>query len=356
MPEKRVQLNQIVKNQLPSYVQEDFPLVGEFLSQYYQGQEYKGGPVDLIQNIDSYVKLSECGNLVKETNTTAYAGVTTSTIFVSNTIGFPDNYGLIKINDEVITYESKTDISFVNCKRGFSGITSFRNPNDPEDLIFSTSTAQNHENNTRVENLSVLFLDEFLKKTKNQFLHGFQKDLNEKINKPQFIRQSKDFYSTRGTDESFNILFGALYAEKVDIIRPIDDVISPSNAIYQKTKDFIVEPYVGDPENLINRTLYQNEFENISKAYAAVGAVEKISVGINTNSFYKVSLDESRATGGSTNLIYGDFSIHPKTKIIGQVGVAQTYIDVDSTLGFPNSGTLTFLYENGTTGVCTYSD
>ena len=40
MPEKRVQLNQIVKNQLPSYVQEDFPLVGEFLSQYYQGQEY----------------------------------------------------------------------------------------------------------------------------------------------------------------------------------------------------------------------------------------------------------------------------------------------------------------------------
>ena len=45
MSEKRVKLNQIVKNQLPSYVQEDFPLVGEFLSQYYQGQEYQGGPV-----------------------------------------------------------------------------------------------------------------------------------------------------------------------------------------------------------------------------------------------------------------------------------------------------------------------
>ena len=34
----------------------------------------------------------------------------------------------------------------------------------------------------------------------------------------------------------------ALYGEKVDIIRPIDDVISPSNANYQKTRDFIVEP------------------------------------------------------------------------------------------------------------------
>ena len=357
MSEKRVQFNQIVKNQLPSYVQEDFPLVGEFLSQYYQGQEYKGGPVDLIQNIDSYVKLSESGNLVKETNTTAAAGITTSTIFVSNTAGFPENYGLIKINDEIITYESKTDISFVNCKRGFSGITSFRNPSDPEDLVFSSSTAQNHENNTIVENLSVLFLDEFLKKTKNQFLHGFQKDLNEKINKPQFIRQSKDFYSRRGTDESFNMLFGALYAEKVDIIRPIEDVISPSNAIYQRTRDFVVEPLIGDPELLKNKTLFQDNFENISKAYAPVGDVQKVSVGINTNTFYKISLDaEPTNPDGSTNLLYGNFSIHSKTKIIGQVSVAQTYIDVDSTLGFPNSGTLSFLYENGTSGVCTYSN
>ena len=357
MSEKRVQFNQIVKNQLPSYVQEDFPLVGEFLSQYYQGQEYKGGPVDLIQNIDSYVKLSECGNLIKSTNTTAAAGITTSTIFVSNTEGFPDNYGLLKLNNEIITYESKTDVSFINCKRGFSGITSFRNPSDPEDLIFSTSTAQNHENNTRVENLSVLFLDEFLKKTKNQLLHGFQKDLNEKINKPQFIRQSKDFYSRKGTDESFNILFKALYAEKVDITRPIDDVISPSNAIYQKTRDFVVEPLLGDPELLKNRTLFQDNFGNISKAYAPVGNVQKISVGINTNTFYKISLDaEPVNPDGSTNLLYGNFSIHPKTKIIGQVGVAQTYIDVDSTLGFPNSGTLSFLYENGSSGVCTYSN
>ena len=356
MSEKRVKLNQIVKNQLPSYVKEDFPLVGSFLSQYYQGQEYQGGPVDLIQNIDSYIKLSECGSLVKSTNTTAAAGISTSTIFVSNTTGFPDNYGLIKINDEVITYESKTDISFVNCKGGFSGITSFRNPSDPENLVFSTSTAQNHENDTVVENLSVLFLDEFLKKAKNQFLHGFQKDLNEKVNKSQFIRQAKDFYSTRGTDQSFDILFGALYGEKVDIIRPIDDVISPSNANYLKTRDVVVESVSGDPEKLVNRTLYQNEFENISKAYAPVASVEKISVGIATEEYFKISLDTSPATGGSTNLIYGEFSNHAKTKIIGQVGIAQTFIDVDSTLGFPNSGTLSFLYENGTSGVCTYSD
>ena len=144
MSEKRVKLNQIVKNQVPSYVRDDFPLVGEFLSQYYLGQEYQGGPLDLINNIDSYIKVSENSNQVKSTSTTKNAGITTSTIFVLNTDGFPDNYGLIKINDEVITYESKTDVSFVNCTRGFSGITSYRDPSAPENLVFSTSESQIH--------------------------------------------------------------------------------------------------------------------------------------------------------------------------------------------------------------------
>ena len=272
MSEKRVKLNQIVKNQVPSYVRDDFPLVGEFLSQYYLGQEYQGGPLDLINNIDSYIKVSENSNQVKSTSTTKNAGITTSTIFVLNTDGFPDNYGLIKINDEVITYESKTDVSFVNCKRGFSGITSFTNPTDPENLIFSSSVAENHEKDTAVSNLSVLFLDQFLKKTKKQFLHGFQKDLDEKLNQAQFIRQSKDFYSTRGTDESFKILFGALYGEDVKINRPIDNVISPSNANYRITKDLVVELISGNPDDLLNKTLFQDSFENISKAYAPISA------------------------------------------------------------------------------------
>ena len=64
---KKVQLNKIVKNQLPEYVREDFPLVGEFLSAYYKGQEYQGGPIDLVNNIDSYIKLSENGNIIKST-------------------------------------------------------------------------------------------------------------------------------------------------------------------------------------------------------------------------------------------------------------------------------------------------
>ena len=152
MSEKRVKLNQIVKNQLPSYVQEDFPLVGDFLSQYYQGQEYQGGPIDLIQNIDSYIKLSECGSLIKSTNTTAYAGITTSTIFVSNTTGFPDNYGLIKINDEVITYESKTDKVLLIVREVLVELHHFVIPQIPK---ISFSRHQQLENTKIIQQLKI---------------------------------------------------------------------------------------------------------------------------------------------------------------------------------------------------------
>ena len=65
MSKNRVQLNSVVSSQLPQYVQEDYPLVSSFLKQYYLGQEYQSGPVDLIQNIDDYIKLDATTNIVE---------------------------------------------------------------------------------------------------------------------------------------------------------------------------------------------------------------------------------------------------------------------------------------------------
>ena len=65
MAEKRVQFQNIVENQLPTYVQTEFPLVSDFLKSYYVSQEFQGAPADLIQNIDQYSKLDETTNTVQ---------------------------------------------------------------------------------------------------------------------------------------------------------------------------------------------------------------------------------------------------------------------------------------------------
>ncbi len=361
MTEKRVQINKVVKGQLPSYVRDDSPLVGEFLSAYYQGQEYQGGPIDIINNLDSYIQLNKSGSLVGFTTLASAVGQFDKTISVKDTTGFPDNYGLLKIDNEIISYTGLTTNSFTGCIRGFAGITSFSNPDEPEEFVFSTSKAAAHAvgvgtSGGQVNNLSTLFLQEFLKKSKQQFLPGFQKDLNPALNQPQFIRHSKDFYNSRGTDESFKLLFKSLYNEDVDIIRPADYVIAPSDANFRKTRDLIVEAIQGDPMKLENRTLFQDPVENLSRAYGPVSMVERVRVGLLTETYYKVSIDASFGTGSSDELLYGNFAVHANSKNIGSVGAAQTYIDVDSTIGFPNSGSLTFKYQNGTIGVCTYSN
>jgi len=360
MTDKRVQINKVVKEQLPSYVRDDSPLVGEFLSAYYQGQEYQGGPIDIINNLDSYIQLNKSGTLVGFTTLSSAVGQFDQTISVKDTTGFPDNYGLLKIDDEIITYTGLTTNSFTGCIRGFSGITSFSNPDEPEEFVFSSSKAGAHAvgvgtSGGQVHNLSNLFLEEFLKKSKKQFLPGFQKDLSPTLNQPQFIRHSKDFYNSRGTDESFKLLFKSLYNEEVDIVRPADYVIAPSDANYRKTRDIIVEAIQGDPMDLENKTLFQDPFENLSRAYGPVSMVERVRVGLLTETYYKVSIDASFGTGSSDELLYGNFAVHANSRNVGVVGAAQTFIDVDSTIGFPDNGTLTFKYQNGTVGVCTYS-
>ena len=60
---------------------------------------------------------------------------------------------------------------------------------------------------TRVTNLSNIFLKSFLKKLKKQILPGFaERNLNDRLSQANFVRQAKDFYKSKGTEEAFKIL------------------------------------------------------------------------------------------------------------------------------------------------------
>ena len=54
--DKRIKVNTIIENQLPEFVVADFPNATEFFKQYYISQEFQGGPSDLINNFDQYLK------------------------------------------------------------------------------------------------------------------------------------------------------------------------------------------------------------------------------------------------------------------------------------------------------------
>ena len=212
--ESRVKVQQIVQNQLPEFILEESPNAVEFLKQYYISQEYQGGPVDIAENLDQYLKLDNLtpevivGNVNLSTNITANVGVIT----VTSTKGFPPKYGLLKIDDEIITYTGITTNTFTGCIRGFSGITSYHQDLNLEELVFSESKRASHTQNTSVQNLSSLFLKEFYKKLKSTLTPGLENnDFVSDLNVGNFIKNARSFYQAKGTDESFRILFNVLY-------------------------------------------------------------------------------------------------------------------------------------------------
>ena len=222
---QRVEINQVIENQLPEFVQSESPLFVDFMKQYYVSQEYQGGSINVAENLDRYTKLqSYVGAALTEytglsTNTESYS----STIFVDSTKGYPSQYGLLKIDDEIITYTGIGTTSFTGCVRGFSGVDAMDQPTRPDLLSFNTSVGAAHTGGTKVFNLSNLFIRDFYKKIKTTFASGFeQRKFDSDLDQIKFIRQIKDFYKTKGTDESYKILFRALYGEEVKIIRPSD--------------------------------------------------------------------------------------------------------------------------------------
>ena len=59
MTSNRIKFNQIVADQFPTYIREEFPTVQEFFTKYYLSQEYPGGVLDILNNIDKYAKIEE---------------------------------------------------------------------------------------------------------------------------------------------------------------------------------------------------------------------------------------------------------------------------------------------------------
>ena len=355
MIETRIKISTIVANQLPAFVREEFPLVSEFLSQYYLSLEGQGSTLDILQNIDQYVKVDNLTNIVDSTTLGADVSFIDDVITVQSTYGFPKSYGLIQIGSEIITYTGITATTFTGCIRGFSGVTSYQSSNAPDELTFKESEIAEHTSGSTVTNLSVLFLKEFFHKVKRQIVPGFEdRELYSGIDQRIFIKQSNDFYTSKGTDQSFEILFRALYGEDVEVIKPRDYLLTPSNAEYRVSRDLVVEALEGNPEDLLNRTLFQDETDEFPGASGSINNVQRIERDNKT--YYVISLDydydRDISVAGS---IFGEFSVHPTTKVVTSVSSGSTVLDVDSTVGFPSSGTLIVEYSDGSSITIEYT-
>ena len=463
MSDKKVKISNILGSQIPDFIKSDNPLFKEFLTQYYESQEREYGSIYLSDNIASFKNIETISNISlveKQTvnepgSLTPAAPVILSSltyayddeITVNRVEGFPDTYGLLKIDDEIITYtgkrknipnvettigmiESKNVISysdtsdrkvanyvttisgiatnnitiddivtlnsvlssdrgdnivvldgtrvssvgvssitvdrpisgiattklevdyrqvnpikgsftftresftFTGCVRGFSGISEIESSSNPEFLTFSDTNASVHSVNSSVVNLSFLFVTEFYKKFRRNFVPGLEgRSFGYGMDVENILTRARDFYVSKGTDTALKILFQVLYGEEVDIIKPFDQTIIPSEAEWSITDDIVVESISGNPLNLVGVKIYQNSFTNPT----ASGTVSNVNIKFLGNKVYH-QISFSKGT------IKDKFKVSTKTKVLDyNILSSNEIITVDSTIGFGETGNFYYL-------------
>jgi len=359
---KRVKIQSFIESQIPEFLNSESPLFKEFLEQYYISQEHQTGVVDLSANLQKYKSIDNFNtetfySLVGICTLTSDLASFEDTLYVNHTIGFPQQYGLLKIDDEIITYTGITTNSFTGCIRGFCGLEK----NEVNDSFkFSSTDSSDHIKGSQVTNLNILFFQELFKKFKTQFLPGFEdREFTSGVNLQTILSRAKDFYITKGTDTSFKILFSILFNESISVIKPQDYVISSSSNEYLITKNILVEQIARDAnlkvsdsvlrKELKGKTIFQTTSDNKTASasiynveyrpvntgdfiYNSIGAGQTTQKNYTIKDFYEISLD-------STSLIL-DFKSTKKTKVLEYTLKNSKSILVDSTIGFKQSGTL----------------
>ena len=429
---KRVRIQNIIESQIPEFLNTESPLFKEFLDRYYISQEHPTGIVDLGVNVDSLKSLYSYDN---ETFFSAvYPSVLTQKVLafddvinVTHTIGFPSKYGLLKINDEIIFYSSKTENSFIGCFRGFSGVDSINQTLKTETINFSKTSASSHistfelssivQNDSSwtislidpinvsvnetiyfedgistastnplvprgvpakvvsvnsqqqiiveaasdisdkskvvktvvVQNLNLVFYQELFKKFKSQFLPGFEnRNFVPQIQIQNILSRAIDFYTTKGTDTSFRLLFSALFGKEISIIKPQEYLLRPSDNNYFVTRNILVEPiknYNFDLSTIKGKTIFQ-EIDEL-EASASIYSLEYRP--FNDKDLYEIYLD-------GTSFV-NNFKSTKKTNLSKSAAIGSNNIFVDSTIGFPSSGKLLVKTKNATDPVViTYQD
>lgn len=360
MTDNKSRIYQRIPSILPEHISSTYQNFVDFLKQYYISQEYQGGVVDIVRSIDSYKKPDTYTNEVVSGSTVLSDNIDqqTTTIRVESTNGWPKEYGLLKIGDEIIHYTSATNTTFEGCIRGFSGIDSLHTNTQSDRSNFSKTTAASHSIGSTVTNLNTLLAKELYRKFKHLYAPGIgDRDLNSTLDQKNFLKQVRDFYQSKGTDESVKILFRSVFGEEASVIKPQEYLLSPSDSDYDVVEKLVCRSLSGNPLKIKGGVLIQEnnpDNQNINFASASITDVESLSYNLNLSGrdiiktgqdntnvpYYLISLSSGYGGDITTNgTIEGNFSITPKTLTtqFHSRGDVKT-ITVDSTISFPKSG------------------
>ncbi len=336
---KTKRISTLIESQLPEFITTEYELFSKFVRKYYEQQEVQGGTLDIINNIQKYADIDYYEkNLLTQNNTLASSiSSTDNTITLSDAQSFPAKNGYVRINDEIIFYETRTDTQLQNCSRGVSGNTTLGDLYDSSDFV--STDASVHQSGATVYNVSNLFLYALVKNFESQYLGSFpEKYLKGDIDKRTLIKNIKKFYKSKGTTSSIKFVFNTIIAKEVEN-KP--EVYNPKDFTYKSSESDWISVYAlkvkvvsGNPKDLIGKKITQALTNEYPYADATVDNVYPDGTKDNEVIWNIVLAPET---------VNGTFNVSTKTRLektfLDSIGVGER-IDVFSTLGWESTGSI----------------
>ena len=289
-PSFKNKISPLVQGQLPNFVQEDHPLFITLLKHYYEFMEGAqislGGFNDyLIQETNSvnYVLDQNGDNIVLETSVSKFVTGETIVGDTSKSIAkiIVDDYDNAK--KIYITSQQKFNIGekVTGQTSGASAVVTDYKANPIQNIQQLLAYAD-------VDNTVFQFLDKF----KESILRSIPETIAEGIDQRNLIKNIKDLYEAKGTEDGHRLFFRILFDEESEFLYPRESMLKTSDG--QWSDDFVMRVVEIGTSNF-NELIGQTITGQTSGATAIVSSLVKFKSG--TTLVTELNLDQTTLDG-----------------------------------------------------------
>ena len=310
--------------------------------------------------------LIESGVTIEEEELFVDAEETDQLEFVDG-YGFPEENGVVLIDDEVILYRRREGNTLYDLRRGSSGTSIL--PTFRHDGVYRHKTEPaKHYSGSVVYNLSVLFLTSILDQIHKTYAHKIDSTrVVPEVNRDTLLKNIKDFFKSKGSKLGIKALFKILFNENdVDVHYPGDRMIKPSESTW--TKGLLLrtvpipkvfcdpEEEYTTPDKTIGSTVELKSYSTVTiNKEGEEYTPTKDDVFAKSYSDYTVSYQYGDETQYEIYLskedLEGEFIANPSTRLTRHLFLEgfgdsnderrdTVTVTVESTLGFPNRGVI----------------
>jgi len=328
---------------LPGYITETYTEFVNFMTKSDESEERVGFSQNLLQDLNRYRDFNTYKNkIVQEGVLAKNISATDTELELEDGYGFPEENGVLYIDDEIILYRLKTGNVFSELQRGASGTVIL--PTFTSKGTYQDTTAAAHNSQSIVDNISVLFLVSMLETIYESYVPGIiPSRVSPEINNATLLENIREFFQSKGSKLGIESLFKILFAENdVDVTYPGDRMITPSKSTWIEAEILRVLPIpvnlcpssakILPPDKFINckLTYYKEGHEEDDSILATAVCEYVFSYVFEDDIQYELTLQKDSLSG---NVLPSGNTI-----LTRDVTATEETITVETTISFPSSG------------------